>query len=262
MEEKQLALSFQSNFLARANIGIQLAWLFESLAMVAFFAKDHKGRFVRMNARCLEILGCEHEWQVLGKTDRHFQTPENALAFQLEDQQVMETGEARLHYLQMVPNANGPVRWYVVNKMPIRDNKGKVCGIAGAMYETHELGGPLQSFHRLEPALRHIHAHFRESIHLRDLAKRANLSERQFHRLFQQILGERPIQYIIRQRIHGSCQQLITTEASVGSIALDCGFYDQSAFTRAFREFVGTTPSDYRKQHTVGYRADEAPEDQ
>ncbi|MCX6967154.1 MAG: AraC family transcriptional regulator [Verrucomicrobia bacterium] len=259
MDDKQFALRFQSDFLARADIGIQLAWLFESLAMVAFFAKDHQYRFVRMNARCLEIMGCEHEWQVLGKTDDHFHTREIAAAFQLDDRQVMETGESRLRYLQMVPNAKGPLRWYLVNKMPIHDNQGKVCGIAGAMYETHELAGPLQSFHRLEPALRHIHEHFKEPFQLQDLARLVNLSERQFHRLFRQILGERPLHYITRQRIHGSCELLITTDAPVASIALDCGFYDQSAFTRAFREFMGTTPSDYRNQHAAGGQTNPAP---
>lgn len=251
MNDKQRALRFQADFLRRAGIGVQMAWLFESLSGVAFFAKDREGRFVRMNDRCLEILGCEHEWQVLGKTDYDFEPREFASAFQLEDQQVMEGGETRLRYLQMVPCAKGPARWYLVNKMPIMDNRGKVCGIAGAMYESHELAGPLHSFHRLEPALRHIHEHVKAPIHVPELARRVNLSERQFHRIFRKFMGERPLQYITRQRVHGSCRQLLSTDLPVAVIALEYGFYDQSAYTRAFRDFMGTTPAKYRNQHAV-----------
>jgi len=34
----------------------------------------------------------------------------------------------------------------------------------------------------------------------------------------------------------------------IGDIALDAGFCDQAHFTRAFREFTGTTPAEYRRQ--------------
>ena len=59
---------------------------------------------------------------------------------------------------------------------------------------------------------------------------------------------------------HGAKAQLITTDAPVGGIALDCGFYDQSAFTRAFREFMGTTPAEYRNQYAAASKAESAPE--
>ena len=55
MTERQ-ALQFQREFFARIGGGLQLAELFESLPMVAFFAKDERSRFVRANARTLQIL--------------------------------------------------------------------------------------------------------------------------------------------------------------------------------------------------------------
>jgi AraC-like DNA-binding protein len=36
------------------------------------------------------------------------------------------------------------------------------------------------------------------------------------------------------------------TDRSVAEIAMDCGFYDHSAFTRAFRSATDLTPSQYR----------------
>jgi AraC-like DNA-binding protein len=36
------------------------------------------------------------------------------------------------------------------------------------------------------------------------------------------------------------------SDRSVADIALDCGFYDHSAFTRAFRSATGRTPTEFR----------------
>jgi PAS domain S-box-containing protein len=249
MNDRSAALRFQKDFLARSGPGLQLATLFMGLPMVAFFVKDQESRFISANARLLQILGCQQEWQVLGKTDFDFRPPEVAAAYIEEDRRIMQTGQPRLRYIQMVPTVDGPVDWYLVTKVPLRDVRGGVCGIAGAMYETHETAGTFQPFHRLESALRHIHLHFGESIETGLLAKMGHLSERQFTRLFQQALGEGPMRYLTRQRIHSACHELIATDHTAGVIALNCGFYDQSAFTRAFRNFTGLTPCAYRKRY-------------
>jgi len=248
MNAQAAARQFQRDFLKRTGLDLQMAGLFEALPMVAFFAKDEQSRFVRVNRRLLQILGCQQEWQVLGKTDFDFRPPEIAAVYIEEDRRVMQTGQRLLRYVQMVPDIRGPVRWYLVSKIPLQNARGRVCGIAGAMYETHEIGGALQPFHRIEPALRYIHLRFREPMTTRQLAALAHLSERQFVRLFRQLLGEGPMHYLVRQRVHAACHELIATDHPAGAIALDCGFYDQSAFTRAFRAFTGTTPSAYRRR--------------
>lgn len=247
MDSKQQAWRFQERFLRRSGGGVQLARLFEALPMVAFFAKDEASRFVRVNERLLQILGCQHEWEVLGKTDFDFRPPEVAAVFIEEDRRVMRTGRALARYIQMVPDIAGPLRWWLVTKMPLRSAAGRVCGVAGAMYELHEVYGVLQPFARLEPALRHLHSHYREPVTTGELARLVHWSESQFVRQFQQLLGEPPMHYLVRQRLHAACQELIATDKTAGAIALDCGFYDQSAFTRAFRAIIGLTPLAYRR---------------
>ena len=247
MDTQRQALQFQRRFLRRSGGGVQLARLFEALPLVAFFAKDEASRFVRVNARLLEILGCQHEWEVLGKTDFDFRPPEVAAVFIEEDRRVMRTGRTQARYIQMVPDISGPLRWWLVTKMPLRDTAGRVCGLAGAMYELHEVYGVLQPFARLEPALRHLHSHYREPITTGQLAGLVHWSESQFVRQFQHLLGEPPMRYLVRQRLHAACQELIASDKTAGAIALDCGFYDQSAFTRAFRDLIGSTPLAYRR---------------
>lgn len=247
--QKSEALAFQRKFLERIGGGLQLAELFATLPMIAFLAKDAKSRFVCANPRTLKIFNLQHEWQMLGKTDADFFPPELSRSFVEEDQRVMRTGTTRTYYSQMVPDIGGPLNWYVVSVSPLRDIRRRVCGVALALYDLHEVGGVVQPFQQIEPALRHLHTRFREPIETPQLAALSHLSERQFTRLFRKLLGESPMRYLIRQRIRAACQDLVTTNDTAGAIAHNCGFYDQSAFTRAFREHTGVTPREYRRQH-------------
>ncbi|MBL9180369.1 MAG: AraC family transcriptional regulator [Verrucomicrobiaceae bacterium] len=249
MTEKQQAQQFQQAFLQRMGGGLQLSTLFATLPMIAFLAKDKNSRFVCANARTLKIFNLEHEWQMLGKRDRDFFPRELAAGFVDEDRRVMRTGKPRTFYSQMVPDIRGPLNWYVVSVSPLRDARGQTCGVALVLYDMHEVGGVAQPFQQLEPALRHLHTRFRDPIETRQLAALTHLSERQFTRLFHKLLGEPPMRYLIRQRINAACQDLITTDHTAGAIALESGFYDQSAFTRAFRAQTGMTPAAYRRHH-------------
>ncbi|MEQ2010168.1 MAG: AraC family transcriptional regulator [Limisphaerales bacterium] len=252
MHERQEALQFQQKFLERMGGGLQLAGLFGTLPMIAFLAKDAQSRFVCANARTLKIFNLQHEWQMLGRMDRDFFSLELSTGFVEEDQRVMRTGTTRTYYAQMVPDINGPLNWYVVSVAPLRDARGRICGVAIVLYDLHEVGGVAQPFQQMEPALRHLHTRFREPIETKQLAALTHLSERQFTRLFHKLLGEPPMRYLIRQRIRAACQELIATDHTAGVIALDCGFYDQSAFTRAFRNQTGLAPAAYRKRHLGG----------
>lgn len=243
------ALRFQKAFVKRIGGGLQLSTLFATLPMIAFLAKDSKSRFVCANARTLQIFNLEHEWQMLGKMDRDFFPGELAASFVDEDRRVMRTGKMHTFYSQMVPDIGGLLNWYVVSVSPLRDVRGRISGVALVLYDMHEVGGVAQPFQQLEPALRHLHTRYREIIETRQLAALTHLSERQFTRLFHKLLGEPPMRYLIRQRIRAACQDLIATDHTAGTIALDCGFYDQSAFTRAFRLQMGMTPLAYRLRH-------------
>ena len=249
MCEQRQAQQFQQTFLKRMGGGLQLSALFATLPMIAFLAKDRQSRFVCANARTLQIFNLRHEWQMLGKMDRDFFSKEISAGFVEEDQRVMRTGETRTYYAQMVPDISGPLNWYVVSVSPLRDARSRICGVALVLYDLHEVGGVAQPFQQLEPALRHLHTRFREPIETRQLAVLTHLSERQFTRLFHKLLGEPPMRYLIRQRIRAACEELIATDKTAGTIALDGGFYDQSAFTRAFRAQTGQTPAAYRQRH-------------
>ena len=53
-------------------------------------------------------------------------------------------------------------------------------------------------------------------------------------------------QYLTRLRIDRACGRLRHSDAPISQIALDCGYADQTAFTRQFRKVVGLSPCAYR----------------
>ena len=54
--------------------------------------------------------------------------------------------------------------------------------------------------------------------------------------------------FVEQVRIHHALEALRHSATSIIQIALDSGFYDHSAFTRAFRSATGMTPSEFRTQ--------------
>ena len=86
-----------------------------------------------------------------------------------------------------------------------------------------------------------------ESLTLKLLAQEFGYSEFHFSRKFKEISGMQFRDYLRCRRLAFELKELRDTEKSVLQIALDYGFSSHEAFTRAFREFYGLTPSEYRK---------------
>lgn len=85
------------------------------------------------------------------------------------------------------------------------------------------------------------------------LAREARLSRYHFLRIFQQLTGLTPHQYVLRARLRRAATRLVLEPARVLDIALDSGFGDVSNFNHAFRAEFGVSPRAYRKnsRHTT-----------
>jgi AraC family transcriptional regulator len=96
---------------------------------------------------------------------------------------------------------------------------------------------------RLKQVLEYIHDNLGQTLSLADLATLANLSPSRFTRVFRQETGLSPHQYLIQARIEQATHLLRSGgEISIGAIAHQVGFADQSHFTRHFKRIVGVTP--------------------
>lgn len=97
----------------------------------------------------------------------------------------------------------------------------------------------------------YIDAHLAGSIRNRDLAAAAKLSCGYFCQSFKDSFGCPPHSYILRRRVERAKELLETTITPLSQIALDCGFADQSHFSRIFRRVTGEAPRLWRHKHRI-----------
>jgi AraC-like DNA-binding protein len=123
-----------------------------------------------------------------------------------------------------------------------------VVGLAGVMRRAEHAGVAPREYARLAPVLDAVLSGYGRPLVVAGLARRAGLSVSQLQREFARLLHQTPSAYIVRVRVLMARRQLERSTRALGAIALDCGFYDQSHFTRTFRAQTGMAPSDYRKR--------------
>jgi AraC family transcriptional regulator len=82
---------------------------------------------------------------------------------------------------------------------------------------------------------------------LNDLARECGLSLTSFTRAFRNTVGIPPHRWVIQQRIELAKSMLRGDSKSLAEIALECGFSDQSHFTRFFTAIVGASPGLWRR---------------
>jgi len=98
--------------------------------------------------------------------------------------------------------------------------------------------------------MEHVTAHFGRRIDVAELARLADLSVSQLQREFRRLFNISPGDYVLWTRLLMARRRLEESDAPIGRIARDCGFYDQSHFTRAFKKHTGMPPLEYRRRRS------------
>jgi len=213
-------------FFERLAPAEQCLTLFDHLPRAYLFVKDHRSRFVKVNPAFLSLHGIERASSVIGRTDFDFHPPAMAAQYVEEDRRVMDLGVPLPDQVWLVMGHGRFPHWFVSTKLPLRDRSGR----------------------RLTAAMEFVHTHVREKIAVEELAACAHLSVSQLQREFRRLFAMTPLEYVTRVRLMMARRQLEVTADPVGTIALDCGFYDQSHFTKIFRERTGLAPLAYRRR--------------
>jgi AraC-like DNA-binding protein len=92
-----------------------------------------------------------------------------------------------------------------------------------------------------------IDAHSQEAIDLERAASEAGLSAFHFLRLFANVLGVTPHQYLVRSRLRHAARLLADDDRSITDVAFDVGFGDLSNFVRTFHRAAGVSPRRFRQ---------------
>jgi AraC family transcriptional regulator len=92
-----------------------------------------------------------------------------------------------------------------------------------------------------------LHEEFRERLRMRDLARDAGVHPVHLARAFRKFEKRTPGEYQQHLQIRAACDLLWEPEWPLAEIAAECGFADQSHFTRTFRRMAATTPLRFRQ---------------
>ena len=224
----------------------QIDQLFDHLPDVYFFAKNRLGQFVMANRSFAQQCGVRSVDELIGKTDLDFFPPDLAGTYAQDDQYVMRTGKSIVNRVELFVDSDGVLTWFTTTKVPLLDREGTVVGVAGTARDFQEARHAVQPYEQMAKVVRFIRDHYGEQIPIADLASLVSLSVSQFQRRFKSIFHDTPLQYINRIRITAACRQLRDSDDTISTVALRCGFYDHSYFTKQFVKHMGVLPKEYR----------------
>jgi AraC family transcriptional regulator len=92
-----------------------------------------------------------------------------------------------------------------------------------------------------------LRASLKGGVPLKELARECGLSVTYFSHAFRRTLGVAPHNWLIEERIVLSKEKLRDSRLSLADVATECGFSDQSHFTRHFTRAVGVSPGAWRR---------------
>lgn len=100
---------------------------------------------------------------------------------------------------------------------------------------------------RLAFIIQYIRKNIKEKLSVDKLADKACLSRAQFFRAFQREMCETPVQFINRERIEIAKRHLLMHNHSATQACYASGFTSLNYFSRIFKQYTGSSPTEWRK---------------
>ena len=99
-----------------------------------------------------------------------------------------------------------------------------------------------------QEAISYLSNQYQNPININQVAGHLGVNRFKLSRMFSGQLNTTFTHYLQELRIEHAKEELLSTDISIVNVAFNCGFENQRTFNRDFRELVGITPSEYRKQ--------------
>lgn len=109
---------------------------------------------------------------------------------------------------------------------------------------------------RIHKVQDYIEQHIGQSLSIEELSSTAGFSKYHFSRIFQGMLHESLAHYVYRIRMEKALFLLAhRKDKNMTDIAYELGLSDSAVFSRAFKNFYGISPSEYRKKYSKNCKA-------
>lgn len=159
---------------------------------------------------------------------------------------IAEEFHGRRHFCQVdeLPRFDQPLRFLLLSLLSrIGLEEPERPLISGAMVALAERGKD------------YIRSNRRKPITSAEVAVALDCSPRYLRKAFRHAYGYSPTTFLLQTRLFEARRLLVETHLSVTEVARECGFGSLNYFTRAFKSFHGTTPTDYRASYSHRYVA-------
>lgn len=246
------AASLRKSFFESLDGILPVDRLFDGVPDIVFFVKDAEGRYMAVNDTLATRCGLPDKEAALGLTAEELFPPPLGKAFALQDREILRGGNPISDHLELHLYPGGRRGWCLTFKEPVMGKGGQVAGICGISRDLHSPGEQGENFAALSDAVDYIHHHYDEALRLPGLAEMAGLSVYQFDQRIRSLFHVTAGQYLVKVRIDAACKRLSGSDEPIAQIALSCGYSDQSAFSRQFKQAVGISPLAYRKKLARG----------
>ena len=227
------------------------AQLADTLPETGVTIKDAQGYIYSKNRRALELMNLTDDSSVIGHRAQHLYPRHLWHVYIDREEPTLRTGKPLIDkvYGYVADMSTALNR---VSVFPVRDTQGAVIGLMSSHYRARSCESAPNWYDAMKESIAFVAENYAADLSVADLARRANLSESQFTRIFRRQTETSPAQYIVQTRINAARTLLETTDKLLTDIAAETGFYDHAHFVKTFKRIVGTTPSRYRKQHWQG----------
>ncbi len=222
---------------------------------VLLFVKRPDGRYLEVNDTFVRRMRCADRSELIGKTVDDFFPPDLAAAYRAEDRALLQSGRPRRNQLEVITDVDGRREWFLSTRVLHRHHGGGHGGGDGGEDGADDVivavstqtglgsGGALGG--ALRAAL-DVAARGDRRLRVSDLADAAGLSTDQLERAMRRVLGVSPKQHLMALRLDRAVTLLATTDDSLSDVAAACHYYDQSQFTKYFKDAFGVTPRQFR----------------
>lgn len=117
-----------------------------------------------------------------------------------------------------------------------------------ALCQMHDVRPATTAAHHeaVERVIRVMHDRLNEPLTLQEMSRIAYISPYHFNRIFRNITGIPPTQFLYALRLETAKRLLLTTNTSVTNVCFDVGYNSLGTFIRRFTGLVGLSPNRFR----------------
>ncbi|MCU6790983.1 AraC family transcriptional regulator [Paenibacillus sp. WQ 127069] len=131
----------------------------------------------------------------------------------------------------------------------------ELLGIAAREADHADL--PLKKLSMVATIQQYILDSYRGQIRLEELSQLVDRTPNYVTRIFREVTGQTPIDYLHQVRVYAARDLLLNSPMTIGQVADQLGYCDQSYFNRMYKKITGHPPSNHTGHQAIGQRREE-----